>query len=241
MNMNYVKQDSIKRFTDQCFDRDSEKAAGIVKGIPDSRSPRISDVSHTMKGSSSDSNYRSIHRFPGRNDTKEALQRLYDDESPYVIGDPTEIQRPQAKNTEYVGKLQGDVRGYWILLLATPHRGRAIPFSFVTYSSSTINSECSSRNMKHIKSISEVKELIGDKVLILDREFSYEGFLSELVEAGISFVICLNKKNGVRITDQEGNRLSLLVDIGEEGGQSGVYYKGNIEVNPAYKWPSIKF
>ncbi len=90
MNMKYVKQSNIKRFTDQCFDRDSEKASSIIKGILDARSPRISDVSHAMEGTSSDSNYRSIHRFLDRNDPKESLHRLYDDESPYVIGDPTE-------------------------------------------------------------------------------------------------------------------------------------------------------
>ncbi len=149
MNMKYVKQSNIKRITDQCFDRDSEKASGIIKGILDAGSSRISDVSHAMEGASSESNYRSIHRFLDRNDPKESLHRLYDDESPYVIGDPTEIKRPQAKKTEYVGKLRGDVRGYWILLLATPRHGRAMPFNFVTYSSRTINSDSSSRNMEH--------------------------------------------------------------------------------------------
>jgi hypothetical protein len=33
---------------------------------------------------------------------------------------------------------------------------------------------------------SEVKELIGDKILILDKEFSYEWFLSEVVEYPLS-------------------------------------------------------
>ena len=82
MNMKYVKQDSIKRFTDQCFDTDSEKASSIIKGILDAGSPRISDISHAMEGTSSDSNYRSMHRFLERNDPKEALHRLYDDASP---------------------------------------------------------------------------------------------------------------------------------------------------------------
>ena len=48
MNMNYVKQSNIKEFTDQCFDRDSEKASGIIKGILDARSSRISDISHAI-------------------------------------------------------------------------------------------------------------------------------------------------------------------------------------------------
>jgi hypothetical protein len=36
---------------------------------------------------------------------------------------PTEVERPQARKTESVG----ETRGFWLLLLATPHRGRAIP------------------------------------------------------------------------------------------------------------------
>jgi len=36
---------------------------------------------------------------------------------------PTEVERPQGRETEYMG----ETRGFWLLLLATPHRGRAIP------------------------------------------------------------------------------------------------------------------
>jgi len=32
---------NIKRFTDQCFDRDNDKVAPIIKGILDARSPKI--------------------------------------------------------------------------------------------------------------------------------------------------------------------------------------------------------
>jgi hypothetical protein len=53
MNVKYVKQDNIKRIIAQCFDRDAEKAGTIIKGILDARSPRISDVSHAMEGTSS--------------------------------------------------------------------------------------------------------------------------------------------------------------------------------------------
>ena len=68
------------------------------------------------------------------------------------------------------------------MFLATPYRGRAIPFSFITYSSRTISAEMSSRNMEHIKCIGELKELLGDKILVLDREFSYELIFAEIAE-----------------------------------------------------------
>ncbi|MEM4203125.1 MAG: hypothetical protein QXS54_03550 [Candidatus Methanomethylicaceae archaeon] len=56
------------------------------------------------------------------------LWRLFCEQAEYVMGDPTEIERPQALKTAYVGTLKdGKTKGFWILLLATPYRGRAIP------------------------------------------------------------------------------------------------------------------
>ncbi|HGJ64765.1 TPA: hypothetical protein ENS27_05165 [bacterium] len=46
MNEQIINIDNIKQFTDQCFDKDNDKAAKIVKGILDAKSPRISDISN---------------------------------------------------------------------------------------------------------------------------------------------------------------------------------------------------
>jgi hypothetical protein len=235
MNKENATKDNIKQFTDQCFDRESEKAAGIIKGILDARSPRISDISNAMDGNP-DANYKTIQRFIGHNEPKDALRRLYDEDSSFVLGDPTDIERLQASKTEYVGKLKDKQLGFQILVLATPYQGRAIPFSFVTYSSKTIGSEMRSRNMEHSKAIGELKELLGDKILVLDREFSYEWFFEELVEAGIQFVIRLKVGNNPTILNEEGEKISLTVGIGEQEHYQGVYYKGNVEVNLAGKW-----
>jgi hypothetical protein len=235
MNRDNASIHNIKQFTDQCFDRDSDKAASIVKGILDARSPRISDISNAMEGNS-DANYKTIQRFIDKNDPKEALYRLYDEDSSIVLGDPTDIERPQAKKTEYVGELKDKKRGFQTLVLATPYRGRAIPFSFVTYSSMTIGTQMSSRNMEHSKAIRKIKEVLGDKILVLDREFSYELFFAELVESGIQFVIRLNDGNKPTILNEDGEKISLTVGIGEEVHYRGVYYKGKVEVNLAGKW-----
>ncbi len=165
--MKIITKDNIKQFTDQCFDKDTDKAAEIVKGILDARSPRLSDISNNMEGNV-DANYKAIQRFIEDNDPKEALKRLYNEESPYVLGDPTDIERPQAKNTEYVGKLKNKKLGFQVMTLSTPYRGRAIPFSFITYSSKTIDTQLSSPNPEHGKAIGELKELLGDKILVLD-------------------------------------------------------------------------
>ena len=50
MNENVTTIDNIKKFTDQCFDRDNDKSARIVKGILDARSSIISDISNNMDG-----------------------------------------------------------------------------------------------------------------------------------------------------------------------------------------------
>jgi len=235
MNIEVTTIDNIKGFTDQCFDRESEKAAEIIKGILDAHSPRISDIFNAMEGNS-DANYKAIQRFIDKNDPKEAVHRFYDSDSPFVLGDPTDIERLQAKKTDYVGKLKNEKPGFQILVLATPYIGRAIPFCFITYSSRTIGSEMSSRNMEHSRAIRELKELLGDKILVLDREFSYEWLLEELIEAGIQFIIRLKAGNNPTILNEEGEKISLTVGIGEEEHYQGVYYKGNVEVNLAGKW-----
>jgi hypothetical protein len=173
MNERIININNIKAFTDQCFDKENDKASRIVKGILDAKSPRISDISNSMDGNP-DANYKTIQRFLDNNDPRENLHRLLDEDAKFIIGDPTEIHRPQAKKTEYVGKVwEGKKLGFWMLILASPYKGRAIPFNFVTYSSKTIKDKLSSRNLEHIKVISELKELLGDKVLVLDREFSW--------------------------------------------------------------------
>jgi hypothetical protein len=235
MNEQITNIDNIKRFTDQCFDSENDKAARIIKGILDGKSSRISDIANAMDGNP-DANYKNIQRFLNNNDPKEALHRLYDEESPFVLGDPTDIERSQAKKTEYVGKLKDKKLGFQILLLATPYRGRAIPFSFITYSSKTIGDQLSSRNMEHNRAIGELKEVLGDKILVLDREFSYESMLDEAVIAGIRFVIRLNVGNKPTIVNENGDKVSLTVGVGEEVHYQGVYYKGKIKVNLAGKW-----
>ena len=63
-----------------------------------------------------------IQRFLRQADPKAALLRLSQADAPFVTGDPTEMPRPQARKTSYVGTLKdGTTRGFWLLLLATPY------------------------------------------------------------------------------------------------------------------------
>jgi len=121
-----------------------------------------------------------------------------------------------------ITRKDGKTKGFVALILSTPYRGRAIPCGLVTYSSCeplppismasrlqrnqlifssparvrmtsrTISEEELSRNLYHFRAISRIKELLGERPLVLDREFSYEGLLEALVVEGIHFVIRLN-------------------------------------------------
>ena len=235
VNKDIIRLTDIHRFAAECFDGigESEKAARILQGIIDARSPRISDISHAMHGNP-EANYKSIQRFLDTSDPRRNLSRLYEEQAPFVIGDPTDIQRYQARKTKYVGKLKdGKTLGFQILLLAFPYRGRAIPFNFITYSSKTIADECRSRNMEHYRGIRELKEFLGGKPLVLDREFSYEGLFADMNREGLKFVIRLNTGARPTILDKEGRKITYSISPGEKVLLRGVCYKGKITVNLA--------
>jgi hypothetical protein len=171
-------------FTDQMTAR---HASEIIEGIMEARSPRLSDIAARMAGNEA-ACYKRIQRFLQDNDPREALRMLFNEEADFVIGDPTEIERPHADQTEYVGTLiDGETKGFWMLTLATPLRGRAIPFHFVTYSSRTIEDQPSSRNLEHFKAIQGIQQLIGPRPIVFDREFSYRELLHNLVDEEVYF------------------------------------------------------
>lgn len=222
---------------------DDEKAAKrggeIVKGILEARSPRLTNIAEQMDGQS-ESNYKAIHRFIGQTDVKEALLRLYQEEADFVIGDPTEMPRYKAPKTDYVGTLSdGQTPGYWLLVLSTPFRGRAIPFHFITYSSKTIGEQVISRNQEHTRCFAAVKELLGDKPLVLDREFSYRALMERLYVEEIPFVIRLNlgdQHKQPRLIDAEGDPIKLFVRPGKTVIHRQVYYLGIVPVNLIGYW-----
>lgn len=212
-----------------------EKAKAITAGILKARSCRLSDIAREMSGSES-ANYKCIQRFVAADESlKSILLRLYQEEAPFLIGDPTEMPRPHAKKTGYVGTLSdGQTSGYWLLILATPYQGRAIPCHFVSYSSAIIGAEVTSRNRYHYRAFAEVKELLGDKPLVLDREFSYLELLQALVIEEVNFVIRL--KLGAHFFDQEGKRVALSVKKGETRILNKVFYMGKVFVNVIGWW-----
>ena len=228
----------FERFVELLFDSPQLARAGaeIMEAVLKSRSARWTEIATAMSGSESAA-YKRLQRFMEKADPREVLQRLFVEESSFVIGDPTEIERLQARKTEYVGYLKGKRRGFWVLLLAVPFRGRAIPFYFVTYSSRTIEEEVTSRNRYHFKAFAEIKKLIGERPLVLDREFSYLALFQALVAEGIHFVIRLNLgSRPPRFTTEEGEKVTLEILPGEKVIRRGVLYKGEVKVNVIGMW-----
>jgi len=103
----------LLRFVQHVFDDDTaRKARMIIEGILKARSPRLSDIAREMSGKE-EANYKCIQRFLACNSPQQTLLRLFQESAPFVIGDPTEMPRPQAKKSAYVGTLSdGKTRGY---------------------------------------------------------------------------------------------------------------------------------
>ena len=104
-----------QEFMVELFDDDeqAERAGEIGAAILEARSLRMTDIAVEMEGESA-AGYKRIQRFLGKADPRTALWRLFQEDAEFVIGDPTEIERPHAWKTEYVGKLKdGKTRGFW--------------------------------------------------------------------------------------------------------------------------------
>lgn len=225
-------------FTRYIFDSPvvARQAGEIVKAILLARSPRLYDIARKMPGKA-DSAYKRLQRFLEQNDPRPELARLFQSEAEFVIGDPTDRPRRQAYRTAYVGKLKDETRGFWLLLLATPFRGRALPFPFVTYSSRILSLRAESRNPYHLRAFAGVKALIGERPLVLDREFSYEWLLADLVAEQVHFVIRLNLGSHPPVLlDRRGQRFELVVAQGQTVTRRQLRYRGQVEVNLSGLW-----
>lgn len=236
-----VKFINSSEFMHYLFDdaKQAVKAGQIVQALLEGQSPRISNIVEKMQGKS-ETCYKAIRRFLAPLDVKQHLLRLYQEEAEFVIGDPTEMPRHKAPHTSYVGILSdGTTPGYWLMVLSTPFRGRAIPFHFITYSSKTIGEQITSRNQEHFRAFAQVRELLGDKPLVLDREFSYLELMERLYLEQVQFVIRLNlgdQHKHARLVDADGNPVKLVIKPSQTVIHRQVFYRGVVKVNLIGYW-----
>lgn len=230
---------NIRPFMQTLFDDQTtaNKAAEIGQAMLAAHSLRLTEIAVKMRGNS-DASYKRIQRFVKQSDPREALWRLFQERAEFVIGDPTQIERPQAWKTEYVGTLKdGKTKGFWALLLGSAYRGRAIPCGLITYSSKTIATELASRNLNHFRAFAALKDLLGERPLVLDREFSYLELLLNLLAEQIHFVIRLNLgSQPPKFWDADGQEVVLSLSRGETVQHPGVWYKGKVCVNLIGTW-----
>lgn len=205
----------------------ANKAAEIGQAILAAGSLRMSPIAANMKGSRA-ANYKRIQRFVKPTRPREVLWRLFQEQAEFVIADPTEIARPQAWKTEHVGTLKdGKTKGFWALVLGTAYRGRAIPCGLITYSWKTIAADLDSRHRNHFRAFAELKDLLGKRPFVLDREFTDLELLLNLVEAQVNFVIRLNLgSHPPKFWDTDGQPVALTISPGETGVHNRVWYKG---------------
>jgi len=96
-----------------------------------------------------------------------------------------------------------------------------------------------SRNQEHFRSFGQVKELLGERPLVLDREFCYEALMEILYIEYIQFVIRLNlgdQHKPPRLIDADGEPVKLFIQPGETIIRPNVYYLGTVKVNLIGYW-----
>lgn len=218
-------------------DGQAERAGEIGTAILEARSLRMTDIAVEMEGEAA-AGYKRIQRFLEKADPRTALWRLFQEDAEFVIGDPTEIERPHAWKTEYVGTLKdGKPQGFWALILATPYRGRAIPCGMVTYSAKTIAQGLDSRNRNHFRAFAGLKEMLGGRPLVLDRACSYLELMLNLFEEQINWVIRLNfRSNPPKFYDDEGKEVALTISPGQTVIRNRVWYMGKVCMNMIGTW-----
>jgi hypothetical protein len=91
----------LSRFVGSLFD-DPETiriATEIIKGMIQSHSPRLSDISREMRGNEA-GNYKKIQRFLERTEPQEALLRLFQSEAEFVLVIPQKYpdHMPEKRN-----------------------------------------------------------------------------------------------------------------------------------------------
>lgn len=229
----------MRRFMQALFDDEAiaAQAAEIGGAILAARSLRLTEIAAKMRGKAHAA-YKRIHRFLRRVDPRQVLWRLFQEPAEFVLADPTEVERPQARKTADVGIPKDQkTKGFWLLLLATPFRGRAIPCGFITSSSKTIAESGDSRNLNHFRAFERLKNRLGERPLVLDREFSYLELLLHLVAARIHFVIRLNLgSHPPKFLDAEGRGVVRSVSPGQKAIYRRVWYKGKGPVNLIGVW-----
>ena len=117
--------------------------------------------------------------------------------------------------------------------LGDPHRGRAIPWGWVCYSSRTIANRGDSRNQNPMRAIETRKDIGGDRPV-----GSYLGFWQDLEAAQVSFVLRLHPGTHPKFQDSRRGPKAVYWDAGskgERGPAEPLWVMSNLEPEEALR------
>lgn len=240
MEKNHIKKiiETLNIFNKNVCDSLSKIAFGLKKA----RQLRISSIANALQGNP-ESNQKSITRTLdklSRDQLLDSLLAFADSKDKLALLDFTDMPRENAKKTEYVGYLKdGETRGYGVLALGMPFKGRTKVIFADVMSSATIAQDCISKWKFIQDSLHQVIPFLQSKVIVADREFSNEEMINFFVKSKIDYAIRLKLSAGrykVRITNRRGKDVDLYVQKGRKKCWKNVYYKGNVKVNIAVEW-----
>lgn len=242
-----MEKNHIKRCLEalQIFSKKHVETLGkVVFAIKNVRNMRISRIADTIKGNT-ESNRKEIQRSLNKlsqEDLSLALLSFVSPKDRLVLMDFTEKECPNAKNTEHVGILKdGKTRGYGILTLSIPFKGRSKAIFAKVISSATLNRDSVGKWQAIQHALEDILPILQGRTIIADREFSNEEMMQFFIDKGIYFCIRLKTSAGkhlVQILDKKGNRVNFSLPKGSKRYFKNVYYKGNLKVNIAAQWPS---
>jgi len=113
-----------------------------------------------------------------------------------------------------------------------------LPFHFITVTRPRqLPMRQSSRNLKHLKALVTVKDLLGEKPWFLTVEFSYLELLENLVAERVHFVIRLNLgSHPPQLINAANQSITLTIAPGETEIYRGLRYKGRVSINVIGVW-----
>ncbi len=167
-----------------------ERAHAISGRTLKACSCRMSEIAREMTRSEY-ANYKCIERFVSTQALKSNLWQLHQEDAPFLIGDPMEMLRSEARKTDYVGTLSDGppaVIGCWFWLPLS-RANYSVPFCKLFFGIPCHRSHFS--KPISLSSFCRNERLFGRKTLGLDREFSYLDLMQAFVVEEVNFVIRL--------------------------------------------------
>ncbi len=182
-------------------------------------------------------NYKAIQRFIGQTDAVAALGRLFQADAEFVIG-----MRPKCPGRKPSGRRMSansvmTRRGVSGCRCWPPRTGAGAALPPVELFLAHDCARAGSRNLHHWEAFDALKDLLGDKPLVLDRDFSYLELLQYCVHAGVNFVIRLNlRSHPPKLYTVEGHEVVLMLGIGQHETYRQVRYRNQVPVNIIGIW-----